>query len=86
MSVKSTILAEFEQVASEQGKILAPLADDTMLLESGLDSLCFAIIAARLEDTLGFDAFQTAGDDTFPVTIGEFVKFYETAAREHNAG
>ena len=80
MNIKAGILDEFEQVAREQGKKLTPLADDTMLLESGLYSLCFAIVVARLEDRLGIDPFQTAEDDHFPVTIGEFVKLYEHAA------
>lgn len=81
MSVKSTIIAEFEQVAREQDKPLAPLRDETMLLDTGLDSLCFAIVVARLEDSLGVDPFQTAADEKFPVTFGDFVKFYENAAR-----
>ncbi len=81
MSVKSTIFSEFEQVAREQNKPLIALADDTMLLESGLNSLCFAIIVARLEDALGVDPFQTAEDEKFPMTVGDFVKFYENAAR-----
>lgn len=80
MSVRSTVLALFEQVSREQNKPLAALADDTMLLETGLDSLCFAIIVARLEDMLGVDPFQTADDETFPLTVGDFVKFYEHAA------
>ena len=80
MSVKSTIVSEFKQVAREQDKTLVALTDGTMLLESGLDSLCFAIIVARLEDTLGVDPFQTAVDEKFPVTFGDFVKFYEHAA------
>ena len=52
-----------------------------MLLESGLDSLCFAIIVARLEDQLGVDPFTAAEDVFFPATMGEFVKFYEDAAQ-----
>jgi acyl carrier protein len=80
MSVRSTVIAEFEQVAAEQKKTLAPLSDDTVLLECGLDSLCFAIIVARLEDKLGCDPFSTAADLAFPVTVGEFVKLYEDAA------
>jgi acyl carrier protein len=79
MSIKAGILDEFEQVAREQGKKLTPLADDTMLLESGLDSLCFAIIVATLEDELGFDPFTEAEDVYFPVTFGDFVRFYERA-------
>jgi hypothetical protein len=50
------------------------------LLDSGLDSLCFAIIVARLEDSLGFDPFSAAEDVEFPITVGDFIKFYEDAA------
>ncbi len=80
MSVRLTILSEFQQVSQSQGKTLSDLRDHTMLLESGLDSLCFAIVVARLEDTLGLDPFQTASDEKFPVTFGDFVKLYEDAA------
>ena len=52
-----------------------------MLLESGLDSLCFAIIVARLEDQLGVDPFTASEDVYFPVTMGDFIKFYQDAAR-----
>jgi hypothetical protein len=55
------------------------LSDNLVLLESGLDSFCFAIVVARLEDTLGVDPFTAAEDVYFPVTLGEFVKFYEDA-------
>ena len=80
MSVRSTVAAEFERVAKEQNKKLAPLSDGLVLLESGLDSLCFAIIVARLEETLGIDPFSTA-TEAFPVTFGDFVKFYEDGAK-----
>ncbi|MES2292423.1 MAG: phosphopantetheine-binding protein [Pseudomonadota bacterium] len=80
MTVQSTIFEQFAQVAREQEKQLAPLSDDLVLLESGLDSLCFAIVVARLEDTLGVDPFTASEDVYFPVTLGEFVKFYEDAA------
>jgi acyl carrier protein len=80
MSVKAIVLAEFEKVAREQGKEIVSLADSTMLLDSGLDSLCFAIIVARLEDTLGIDPFQAASDGNFPVTVGAFVRLYAEAS------
>jgi acyl carrier protein len=81
MAVRSTIIAQFERVAREQAKKLAPLSDNLVLLDSGLDSLCFAIIVARLEDALAFDPFSTAEDADFPVTLGDFIKFYENAAK-----
>ncbi|HLW92711.1 MAG TPA: acyl carrier protein [Roseiarcus sp.] len=80
MSVRLTIVSEVEKIAKEQKKTLAPLADNLPLLESGLDSLCFAILVARLEDTVGVDPFANSEDGRFPVTFGEFVKFYENAA------
>jgi len=81
MSVRSTILGQFEQVAKEQHKTLAPVSDDLVLLDSGLDSLCFAIIVARLEDALGIDPFSATEDVDFPVTVGDFIKFYEDAGK-----
>jgi acyl carrier protein len=80
MSVRSAVISQFKEVAREQRKELAPLADDLPLLDSGLDSLCFAIIVARLEDTLGVDPLRAAEDVRFPVTVGDFVRFYENAA------
>ena len=80
MSVEALIYRQFEQVARDQDKQIAPLSGDLVLLESGLDSLCFAIIVAKLEDELGIDPFTASEDVYFPVTLGEFVKFYEDAA------
>ena len=81
VSVRSDVLAEFARVAGQHQKTLAPLTDDLVLLDSGLDSLCLAIIVARLEDTLGVDPFSRADDTEFPVTLGDFVKVYENAAK-----
>jgi acyl carrier protein len=80
MTIQTKIFEEFEKVARDQNKPLPPLSPQMVLLESGLDSLCFAIIVARLEDELGVDPFSAAEDVYFPVTLGDFVKFYEDAA------
>lgn len=76
-SVRAAIEAQFERVAKEQGRTLQPLSDDLVLADSDLDSLCFAIIVARLEDDLGYDPFSLTEDVEFPVTFGDFVGFYE---------
>jgi len=81
MSIKSTVISEMEQLADERRKNLGPLTDDAILLNTGLDSLCFAILVARLEDRLGVDPFSESGDLSFPVTLGDFVRVYENAAR-----
>ena len=36
-----------------------PLSDDLKLLQSGLNSLSFALIVARLEASIGYDLFET---------------------------
>lgn len=79
MNVKSTIHEQIVQVAEEQGKALAPLGDGLVLLESGLDSLCFAVLVARLESILGTDPFVADDDVQFPVTIGDLIRLYEHA-------
>jgi hypothetical protein len=68
MSLRSTISGQMKAVASDQDKQLAPLSDDLVLLESGLDSLGFGILVARLEDVLGFDPFTISSDAYYPVT------------------
>jgi acyl carrier protein len=75
--MKEQIISEIECVAREQGKTLMPLSDDTVLLESGLDSLCFAILVARLEDKFGFDPFAASDEAVFPVTLGDFFRLYQ---------
>jgi hypothetical protein len=70
-----------EQVAQEQNVKLPPLSDALVLLDSGLDSLGFAILVARLEDTLGCDPFAASDEAYFPVTLGDFVRVYEHAAK-----
>jgi hypothetical protein len=87
MSIRTVIAAQMSEIAASQDRVLAPLTDDLVLLESGLDSLCFAILVAQLEDELGFDPFTASEDVYFPVTYGDFVAFYEAGAggRAHAA-
>jgi len=81
--LRPTIISHIEQIATEQKQKLAPLADDLVLADSGLDSLSFAILVARLEDELGVDPFTASTDTHYPITLGDFVKFYENAAQRH---
>lgn len=80
MSARLTIVAQIKQVAEEQKRTIRPLTDDLELLESGLDSLCLAILVARLEDKLGYDPFSSSDDIEFPVTLGEFIDIYNNAS------
>ena len=78
-SVRERIVDEIRTVAAEQGRTLAPLTDDLALVESGLDSLCFAVLVARLEDITGRDPFTSGDDARFPRTVGELIGLYEEA-------
>lgn len=80
MDIRSQIVETFNQVSQEQGREISRLTDNLQLLESGLDSLCFAIVIARLEDSLGVDPFISE-NMLFPVTFAEFVNCYESVAR-----
>jgi acyl carrier protein len=53
------------------------LTDDTVLLDSGLDSLGFAILVARLEEDLEFDPFVEMEEAVYPISFGDFVAIYE---------
>jgi len=77
VSIRLTIISQIESVAAEQKKKIAPLKDDLVLAESGLDSLCFAILVARLEDELGADPFTASDEVYFPTTLREFIELYE---------
>lgn len=81
-NIRAEVVDQFIRVAREQGRELASLSDDLGLLESGLDSLSFAIVVARLESVLGIDPFSASEDAVFPVTFGEFVECYENAAEQ----
>ena len=80
MSVRASVISQIQQIARENGQGLPALTDDLVLLDSGLDSLAIAILVTRLEDTLGFDPFTESSDMAYPVTLGDFIKFYEHAA------
>ncbi|MGC1304105.1 MAG: acyl carrier protein [Caulobacteraceae bacterium] len=79
MDTRAIIVREMTEIAAEQGRTLAPLTDELVLLDCGLDSLSFAILVARLEDAMGFDPFAASEDFAFPVTLGDFVAFYGRA-------
>jgi acyl carrier protein len=81
MSIREEIISQIRRIAQEQNRKLAPLTDDLVLLESGLDSLEFAILVARLEDSLGVDPFGASEDSNVPVTLGELIGLYENAAK-----
>ncbi|MEO1047121.1 MAG: acyl carrier protein [Pseudomonadota bacterium] len=68
----------FEETFEEQneGSHAPELGGDTVLLETGMDSLGFAILVAKLEEELGYDPFSLSDEAYYPVTYDEFLDFY----------
>lgn len=57
-------------------QLVSEIKNDTVLLQSGLDSLGFAMLVAQLEEDLGFDPFSQMAIAVYPSTFGEFVSIY----------
>jgi acyl carrier protein len=80
MNIRELVLSEIQRIGEEQARQLAPLTDDLSLIDSGLDSLGFAILVARLEDQLEVDPFTMADEARYPETLADLINFYEEAA------
>ena len=67
-----------KEIASQSGlELVQDLNDNTILLESGLDSLSFAILVAKLEEELGYDPFTLMDEPVYPQTLIELISIYE---------
>ncbi len=75
--VREKIIEAYQEVISTSKSLTkVDLTDDTKLFESGLDSLGFAILFAKLHDDLGWDPFSLTEAPFEPETFGDFVAFY----------
>ncbi len=77
MNTRDTIESQFNDLLQDAGKPTTELHDELVLLQSGLDSLGFAMLVAKLENELGYDPFTMMEDAVYPVTFGELVAIYE---------
>ena len=78
MTLEAVIFEEIRNVADEVGTPLrGEIMRETGVFDSGLDSLGFAILVAKLEERLGFDPFALMAEPFYPQTIGEFIEVYE---------
>jgi Phosphopantetheine attachment site len=77
--MRSVLLEVMHEVASESDKTLGDdFGNETLLLQSGLDSLDFAIVVARLEERLGEDPFAAMETPVYPRTFADFVSVYDS--------
>jgi aryl carrier-like protein len=77
--MRNIILEKFNEALEQTDKGIEfnELADDAVLLDTGLDSLGFAILVALLEEELDYDPFQMMDEPVYPTTFGEFLAIYE---------
>ena len=81
MEIEVAIRTVFSEVIESSGQVLSsPLTHESVLLQTGLDSLGFAILVARLEETLGYDPFVLMSEPVYPQTFGEFLAIYNKFA------
>lgn len=78
--LRDVIIETLSEIVDEQGIGTLELNEESVLLESGVDSLGFAILVSRLEDRLGVDPFSVSDEPYYPKTLGEFVSFYQKYA------
>jgi acyl carrier protein len=84
MVIRDTIIGTIHKILAESGaKTPVSLTDELPLLDSGLDSLGIAILVTRLEEALGFDPFSESTGISYPVTLGDLVRVYESSAAAH---
>lgn len=81
-ALRQQLVQALQDTAEIRGaQIVSRPTDDMVLLESGLDSLGFAILVAKLEEELGYDPFAAMDEPVYPRTWGEFVAIYERFSR-----
>lgn len=78
MNTRNIIEKEFSQLLNEVGSpVPIHFADNLLLLQSGLDSLGFAVLITRLETECGYDPFTLMSEPFYPRTFGELVSVYQ---------
>lgn len=77
--IRELFLSELEKREVDQPE---KVEDDMVLLNSGLDSIGFATLVAKLEEELGYDPFVQIDEPVYPKTFGEFVRIYEKNSDE----
>ncbi|MEP1447167.1 MAG: acyl carrier protein [Paraglaciecola sp.] len=81
MNLEQQIKQAMQQVAElSDCQLIEPITVDTLLLESGLDSLGYAMLVAQLEEDLGYDPFSELAIETYPSTFAEFLSVYQRCA------
>ena len=79
-NLREKITTAIQEIGNMRGTEVGVLTDETILLESGLDSLGFAILVAKLEEDLGYDPFVLMDLPVYPRTFSDFIEVYQRFA------
>ena len=85
MKLREIILEQLAELFEEDEIPMPVITDATVLLETDLDSLGFAVLVTRLEELLGFDPFSMLDEPVYPTTFKDFVDVYEENPPEGTA-
>lgn len=80
MELEDLIRNSLMELFQEDELEVPDITDDLVLLETELDSLGFAVLVTRLEDSLGYDPFSLMTEPVYPTTFGQFVAVYQQCA------
>ena len=76
MQLRSIIIDSLTELFEEDELEVPEFTDDLVLLETELDSLGYAVLVTRLEESLGYDPFSLMDEAVYPTTFGEIVEIY----------
>lgn len=86
MNIEQTVKHAMQEVAElSDCQLIEPITSDTLLLQSGLDSLGYAMLVAQLEEELGIDPFTELAITVYPATFAEFVAVYIQGMEHQNS-
>ena len=75
--IRKVIREQIDLVSADLDcEIVDDISDETVLLETGLDSLGFAMLVVQLEEVFGRDPFLEIDEAVYPTTFGEFIQIY----------
>lgn len=82
MDIRTAILEQLAELFEEDELPMPEIQDNTVLLETDLDSLGFAVLVTRLDEELGYDPFSMMDEPVYPTTFKDFVDVYIEHAPE----
>ena len=71
------IISKMEEAClANDSQLIEDINDETQLMETGLDSLGFAVVVVMLEEELGFDPFAESDEIIYPENFSQFLHIY----------